>query len=322
MNIRPRKSGAWYLPGHGKSRYLCLFLFAFFPWQATSFSQEDTPGAAAGLTASLDRDSARVGSIVELTFVYHLPEGTSLSEDPEIGGLENLTVLDRQKDPARIRIRLLVDRIDSWKTGALSLTCQDKDGNQQILKADPVSLTILSNLGEKPEEARLRPIQGIIPTRSGWLKHLPLAGGLLGLLFVLLGLVWWYKNRRRKGGGSPLADPPHIKAGKEIADLERQGLFESGQIKEFYFRFSGILRRYLESIRGFPAAEFTTEEIGRHMDNELDRRLLPLLQQADFIKFAEAVPSQAGKEEEVERAVSYIHDTSPALESGSGKEAP
>ena len=64
-------------------------------------------------------------------------------------------------------------------------------------------------------------------------------------------------------------------------------------------------------MRGFPAAEFTTEEITSCLNNEQDRRLLPLLRQADLVKFADTIPTQARKEEAVSTALSYIHETSP-----------
>ena len=70
----------------------------------------------------------------------------------------------------------------------------------------------------------------------------------------------------------------------------------------------------MESLRHFPAAEFTWEEIAHHADNEQDRKLLPLLRQADLIKFADVIPTPAGKEDDVKTAISYIQETSPPPE--------
>jgi hypothetical protein len=279
-------------------------------------SQDDTIDSGPGLTASLDRESARVGGKVILTLSYRLPEGAGFSDIPEIGGLENLTHMDREIGPDEIRITLLVDQLGSWKTRPISLSYLDKDGKTQVLTTDPVSLTVLSNLGEKPEEAQLKPIQGIIPTTSLWRKYGPWAGGIAGLLLIVFGLLWWYHRRHRKALSAMAQDPAHVWARKEIEHLEAQGLFEKGQAKAFYFRFSEIVRRYLEAIRGFPAAEFTTEEITSCVENEQDRKLLPLLRQADLVKFADTIPTQARKEEEVSTALAYIHETSPGPEAG------
>jgi hypothetical protein len=279
------------------------------------WSQDETIDSGPGLTAFLDRDSARVGSTIVLTLRYRLPEGAGFFDIPEIKGLETLTDVDREIGPDEIRITLLVDQLGSWKTGPLSLSYLDKEGKTQVLTTDPVSLTVLSNLGEKPEEAELRPIQGIIPTTPLWWKYVPWIAGIAGLLIVF-GFIWWYHKRRRKEFSAMTQDPPHVWAKKEIELLEAQGLFEKGHAKAFYFRFSEIMRQYLEALRGFPAAEFTTEEISSCINYEQDRKLLPILRQADLVKFADAIPTPARKEEEIKTVLAYIHETSPDPEAG------
>ena len=119
-----------------------------------------------------------------------------------------------------------------------------------------------------------------------------------------------------------LEEPPYIRARKEIEQLEARGLFERGHIKEYYFVFSEVLRRYLESLRSFPAVEFTTEEIAHHIHNEQDRKLLLLLRQADLVKFADTIPTAARKEENIEEAFSYIRETGPAPENGHATNLP
>ena len=280
----------------------------------TLWSQDGIKDSGPVLSASIDQDSARVGSIVELRLEYRLPEGARLPAETKINGIEGLTTVDRQIGPGQIRIRLLVDQLGPWKTGALSLSYLDKEGKSQVLTTDPVSLTVTSNLGDRPAEAELKPIQGIILTRPLWLKYLPWAAGLLGILLIMSVLFWWYK--RGRGEKPPVIPyiPPHIRAKKEIEELDAQRFFEKGHAKRFYFRFSEILRLYLGSLRGFPAVELTTEEIARCIDREQDRGLLALLRQADLVKFADRVPAPARKEEEVKTALSYIQETSPVQE--------
>jgi hypothetical protein len=296
-------------------RILLSVLLAIPLCPAMLWSQDGKLDSGPSLTAFLERDSAKVGSTVVLTLRYRLPEGAGFFDIPEIKGLENLTHVDREIGPDEIRITLLVDQLGSWRTGPLSLNYLDEEGKTQVLTTDPVSLTVLSNLGEKPEEAELRPIQEIIPTTPLWWKYVPWVAGIAGLLIVF-GLLWWYHKRRRKELSAMSQDPPHVWAKKEIELLEAQELFEKGQAKAFYFRFSEIMRQYLEALRGFPAAEFTTEEITLCINYEQDRRLLPLLRQADLVKFADAIPTPARKEEEVKTALAYIHETSPDPEAG------
>ena len=291
---------------------LTAAILLFLLWSALSLAQ-DEPG---GLTASLAPDPATFGSLAVLTLDYDLPEGGLLQEDFKIDGLQGLTVIERHVEPGRMAIKLLVDQVDALKTEPLALPYVDRDGNKQALTADPVSITVASTLGERPEKAELRPIQGIIPTKAPWLRYLPWATGLLVVLLAGTGVVWWFKRGRFQTLSAEVMDPPHVRAKKEIEKLERQALFEKGEIKGFYFRFSEIIKRYLEGLRGYPAAEFTTEEIALRIDNEEDRRLLGLLRHADLVKFADTVPTPARKEEEVKAALDYIRETSMVLESG------
>ncbi|MDB4444125.1 hypothetical protein N9174_02155 [bacterium] len=173
-----------FAPVNGRWIMRILIFFLGLYALGTPSNGTGTPGR---LSATLDRDSAPVGSFVVLTLNYGLPEGARLSPGPEIKGLEELTILDLVQGKNRIRISLLVDRLEAWQTGPLSLSYLDKEGKNQYLKTDPLSLKVLSNLGDKPEEAQLRPIQDIISIKALWLKYLPWGAGFLGILLVVGG---------------------------------------------------------------------------------------------------------------------------------------
>jgi hypothetical protein len=289
--------------------FFCIFLC--FAAVRTTISADNS---SFGLVATLNPPAAKVGRTVLLTLSYHLPEGARLSPDVQIKGLEGFTIVGRQAGPGQIRVILLVDRIGQFKSGPLSLTYFDKEGKEGFLKADPVELTVLSNLGKKPEEAQLKPIYGIIPTGSRLIEYLPWVIIALMACAAGVGLFLWIKRRRNRRAFGISQDPPHTLAKKEIDELESQRLFEKGHVKEFYFRFSEIMRRYLESLRGFPAAEYTTQEIALSIDNQDDRQLLPLLQQADLVKFADLSPTPAKKDDEIVKALSYIRETGAELD--------
>ena len=286
-----------------------LVLVAFMP----AFPAQGTNAAAPepGLTALLDRESAPVGGTLTLTLNFSLPEGAHLPPDPSVSGLEGLTVLDRRVSPGQIQFVLMIDRIGSWSTGPLSLPYSNADGERKVLTADPVSVTVLSNLGEKPEEASLRPIQGIVRAKTWWLRHWPWALALCGLAVAAAVSLWWYRKFRRKRVKASLEDPPHLWARKALEELEAGRLFEEGAVKAFYFRLSEILRRYVEAIRGFPAAEYTTEEIARRVRLPEDRALIPLLKRIDLVKFAGVVPARGVKDEEMRAALAYVRETAP-----------
>lgn len=285
----------------------------------TLLVQIDASETSGTLSASLNRENAQLGSAITLILRYRLPRGATLPKNPEIKGIENLVPIDYQTGDEEIRINFLVDRLDSWSTGPISFAFLDKEGKTQYLSTDPVSLKVLSNLGDKPAEAKLRSIRGIIPIKPRWFKYLPWAVGLFALFLTILGLLWWYQKIQGRKSPINFQDPPHLRAKKEIEELESLGLFEKGSFKEFYFRFSEILRFYLENLRGFPAAEFTTEEIALCISKGPDRKLLPLLRGIDLVKFADTIPAPARKEEEIKTALAYIRETTPVQETASVK---
>lgn len=287
---------------------LCLLFWSQAAWAGGS----DRPEAL--LNARFVPDSAQVGGMVELVLAYRLPEGAHFPSKPGIKGLEGLAVEGIQKGDGAIRVRILVDRLGDFKTGPLSLAFLTREGNTESLHTDPVALTVLSNLGERPEEARIKPICGIIPTRSGLIKTLLWGLVVLGACTAGLGLFLWLKRRRQKKGLPRVQVLPHIAAERDIHELASQRIFEKGHVKEFYFRFSEILRRYLESLRGFPAAEYTTQEIALSIHAPEDRKILPLLQDADLVKFADFNPTPAKQSDEIEQALAYIRETGSAFE--------
>ena len=96
--------------------------------------------------------------------------------------------------------------------------------------------------------------------------------------------------------------------------LKAREFLEPGQVKAFYFRFSEVLRLYLEALRGFPAAEYTTPEIAAALTDDRDRALLPLLRHADLVKFADLAATPDQKEEALAQALAYVQATGEAFE--------
>ena len=69
---------------------ILIFFLGLYVLSAPSDGTE-APGK---LSATFDRDTAPVGSVIVLTLNYGLPEGARLSPGPEIKGLEELTIVD------------------------------------------------------------------------------------------------------------------------------------------------------------------------------------------------------------------------------------
>ena len=312
------------------SRKNLLFLWTlvcFLLWSGPTWSETAETGSLPTLSASVEKNTANIGDLLWVTLMVEIPKDAELPESGGLDGLEALTIIEQKTKPNEINFRFLVDQLESFDLGPFSLTYIDHQKNEQQVATDPITITILSNLGEKPEDATLRPIQDIISTQSKWLTHLLWIFAAIILLGMISGFIWWRKKRCINDMKATMEDPPHVKADREIDNLIASRLFENGDVKAFYFIFSETIRRYMESIRRFPAAEMTTEEIARFIKTDpSDQKVLPLLRQADLVKFSDSVPAPDRKDQDILMARTYIQQTRPmtngSQESASIQEVP
>lgn len=269
---------------------------------------------AAGMTLSVDRAAPAIGSVVTLTLrLGLLPEGR-LPKAFQVTGLEGFTLLEppRKSGSDQVEMRLLVDRLEPFSVGPLGLVWQGADGTPRTLTSQALTLSPASNLGDRPEEAELKPIEDIDPVGRAWIKWL-LRLALAAAFLLLAGAAVWYLVRRRRAALLS-SEPPHVRARRELMALKAREFLEPGQVKAFYFRFSEVLRLYLEALRGFPAAEYTTPEIAAALTDDRDRALLPLLRHADLVKFADLAATPDQKEEALALALAYVQATGEAFE--------
>ena len=295
-----------------KNLLLLWALVCFLLWSGPTWSETAETGSLPTLSASVEKNTANIGDLLWVTLMVEIPKDAELPESGGVDGLEALAIIEQKTEPNEINFRFLVDQLESFDLGPFSLTYIDHQKNEQQVATDPITITILSNLGEKPEDATLRPIQDIISTQSKWLTHLLWIFAAIILLGMISGFIWWRKKRSISDMKATMEDPPHVKADREIDNLIASGLFENGDVKAFYFIFSETIRRYMESIRRFPAAEMTTEEIARFIKTDpSDQKVLPLLRQADLVKFSDSVPAPDRKDQDILMARTYIQQTRP-----------
>ncbi|MGD9368515.1 MAG: DUF4381 family protein [Desulfobacteraceae bacterium] len=134
------------------------------------------------------------------------------------------------------------------------------------------------------------------------------------VLLILALLIWrWWKRRERPALSRPAA---HAVAADEEAYGALDALAaENGMApKQFYFRLSAILRRYMERRFDFPAAEMTTEELLPWMDQlPLDRTLAGQFKSfcrfADPVKFAGAATRQDRLAQDLAFARDFVRQT-------------
>ena len=189
--------------------------------------------------------------------------------------------------------------------------------------------SVLYREGEPRDIHDIKPIAGAAPW---WYRYLgPVAGLLLAGLIAGWLVERWVKKHRLKPKAPPPPPPVSIQelALRELQRLYDLGYLDQGRFRELYFELSEIFRRYLGARYGFPALDWTTEEIAwalnRHPEApaEIRARACELLNETDLVKFArvpvsaeQALAHMKAVAEFVRRTAPKDKEPAPAVSSG------
>ncbi len=145
------------------------------------------------------------------------------------------------------------------------------------------------------------------------------AGAAL-LVLMLFALGWWLWQRRRKAGSNePEAIPLPLPEEEAVMALDALAGDHSVNGKQYYFRLSAILRRYIERRYEFPAAEMTLEELLPRVDRlslapQLAQPLTSLCRRAEPVKFAGAAVDPQQMPEDLQFVRKFVKDTIPVVQ--------
>ncbi|MBF0451779.1 MAG: hypothetical protein HQK75_13835 [Candidatus Magnetomorum sp.] len=261
------------------------------------------------IIAQFVEEKAVPGDIVTLKLSFQLPKGMTFPEKIPIQGLDEFQIMGMDTDGSDILIRLMVDVIDTFDVPALKVFLTHANGTPMAFKSDPVMLTVDLPFDKTDTEIDVHPIKDIIPVNT---TQQYLVWAAIALILLMIGLGIWFFIRKRK---QKIIEEQRQKTPEEIAfdalrDLNRDAHLFRDNIKAFYFRLTQILKEYMGQIRGFPAAELTTEEIASKIKKDADIEMVRLMRKADMIKFADFRPTTAEREDHWKTIWSYVKTTS------------
>lgn len=274
---------------------------------------------AAELAAVLRPQAAHVGDTLGLVLTVHGAAGQTIRfpvpDHPDFVLLR----LDSLTDAGR---KTMLYTLAVYDTGRFELpplpVIVEDAGRADSLYTPPLTVTISSIL---PDTA-----QAILPLKP--LRDHPfrwrdlLAYWWLPLLAALAaaGYVLWRRLRRGPQTAESAAEipalPPAEEAIRNLIALRDAKYPARGMLKEFFTGYSQIMRRYVERRCEFAALEMTTFELSREFaDPRLPRiyeeTLLPVLQEADLVKFARYVPDYRRCDAILEQGFAIVDATRP-----------
>jgi len=135
---------------------------------------------------------------------------------------------------------------------------------------------------------------------------------------LMLGAIAYYLKKMRKAAPVRIIEkpemPPHLVALQKLQAIRDKQLLQANAVKQYHSELSDVIREYLEKRYKINALEQTSDEIlsglkPLKLKREESDVLRQLLQLADLVKFAKAIPSNTENELSMANAMSFIAHT-------------
>jgi hypothetical protein len=243
-------------------------------------------------------------------FTYELvithPSGHRYELDlpPDLGDFE---LLSQSREPPKgdaepavtvFRLNLSAFNLGMLTLPAVPFIVSTEEGPKRFV-AEPRTIEVGSTLPPDAESqgADLKDIQ---PPTEVAIRSWALLWGLAGVLVAAaLGYVAWrlfQKYRSRQAAVVELPAPLDVRTRRALDALKSEDLPAKGNVKDFYFRLSEIVRGYLGERYGFDALECTSSELMtklRRMPTPglPEDGLLRFVSESDLVKYARAESS-------------------------------
>ncbi len=277
-----------------------IMLLGFLIFGISAYSQ--TPPK---ITSKIDSTTIKIGE--QINFEINVEaDTTALVTFPEGQTFAPLEVFDfseidtfKNKDRYTLIKKYALTQFDS---GNYRLPRQQVLINQKAFFTDSLDIRVNDVVVDTTKQKMfdIKDIVVVDKSYGGWLKYLY---GILGLLAIAGGLLYWFVFRKK-----PLTDeekvallPPFDRAMLELKKLEESRYLIQSEYKQYYSELTDIVRSYLEEDVNISALESTTEELidklemlkdggNLEIDKETIRQFKSVLQTADLVKFAKSKP--------------------------------
>ncbi|MCD6460003.1 hypothetical protein J7L67_04975 [bacterium] len=198
----------------------------------------------------------------------------------------------------------------------ITYTLGKGNDKKQIFTA-PIFVTVESVLQDEDNQLRdIKPVE--TPEVNINKKTMAIIIGCSALLIAIIIIAVIIFKRRKNYVAPPI--PAHIIAFKALEEIKAKGLVEAGEIKEYYFLISNVLRHYIENRFDLMAPEWTTEEFLQELskttaiETKYQSILEDFLTHCDIVKFAKYNPSSDEINKIYLIAVDFIEQTKQADE--------
>ncbi len=313
-----------------------IFIFIVFAYtkgsyvvQAQGSLEEENSKQLVNVTANVDKARATIGDKINYKITVDFPENMEVffpETKEKVGGLavKDFGVSDIEKEKGRIT-REFRYVLETYKTGSYIIPAFDIKYKEKLKseveaeKTPEIFVEVVTTLDENASDVR-----GIKPPVSLDKRYFKLyiiiaiVFGVLLLVAIVLHYVYHRKQKETESIPEPLA--AHQIAYNELESLRAMDLISKGQIKEYYYRLSNIVRHYIENRFKLMAPERTTEEFLIEMTvtgklTGVHKELVGnFLEHCDMVKFAAYGPDSREIESSFNSAKKLVDETREVLQ--------
>ena len=189
------------------------------------------------------------------------------------------------------------------------------DGTTENIATEETFLEVKSVISAGDEASDIRDIKFPVSIKVSYKKLIVWSLiVLLLIIFFAAGVPLLWKHRKKLIKTTPSL-PPYVVALQELERTKEMKLDNDVQVKEYYIRISGIVRRYVENYFGICAPERTTEEFLQELTTEAQfhrdhkKLLKEFLRHCDMVKFAKYNPDSEEIEGVYSKAKQFVEET-------------
>ncbi|MCP4266911.1 MAG: protein BatD [Candidatus Brocadiaceae bacterium] len=299
--------------------------------QAQDALKEEGSRQLVSVNANVDKAMATIGDKINYKITVDFTENIEVffpETKEKIGDLtvKDFDVTDIEKEEGRTT-RELSYVLETYKTGSYIIPAFDikykeklKD-DVMVAKTPEIFIEVATTLDADASD--VRDIAPPVALHKSYYKLyiiIAMVFGVLALAALILHYVYNGKNRETESVPEPLS--AHQIAYNELESLNAMDLISKGQIKEYYYRLSNIVRHYIENRFKLMAPERTTEEFLAEMIvtgklAEGHKKLVgDFLEHCDMVKFAAYGPDSREIENSFNSAKRLVDETKEVLHEG------
>ena len=284
-------------------------------------------GAQVFVKAQLDTTSILIGDQIKLQLTLEAT-GTATIKDIRFGVLDSVSTIEVIDQGQMLKVRdglftqnLVLTSFDSGYHWVPPIpVIYEEDGSLKSTQTNRLPIAVRT-IPITSDTTSITPIKTIIKEPLKFQDILPYLLGIIGVVALAIGVIWWRRSQNKELVPSyvPPPPPPHEVAMRKIKALRDKQLWQKGQIKAFQSELTYIVREYLENRFGVPALESTTESTLQYVrqldiDNKWPQKLKEMFYVADMVKFAKAMPPADFHHKVLDEAQAFIIETKPKVQ--------